>query len=59
MATSKVLRRLGLQISIKAKSFRNKLHRISGPLPCPTAHEIVALGGRAGEREEQVETKRL
>ena len=41
------------------KSFRNKLHRIAGPLPLPTAHEIVPLGGRAGEWEGQAKTKRL
>ena len=51
------LRRRPARLALE--SFRNTLHRISGPLPLPTAHEIVALGGGAGEREGQGETKRL
>jgi len=35
--------------------FRNTLHRITSPRP--VAHEIVVLGGRAREREGQVERK--
>ena len=42
---------------MRLESFRNTLHRIAGPLPRPAAHEIVPLGGRAGEREGQGETK--
>ena len=49
------LRRCPARLALE--SFRNKLHCISIPLPRPAAHEIVVLGGRAGEREGQVETK--
>ena len=43
----------------RLESFRNTLHRISGPLPRPATHEIVVLGGRAGEREGQVDETTL